>query len=414
MMKVADVLESRLDEFAQAESRDQGKPVWLARAVDIPRAVANFRFYATAILHEEEMSTVTDALNCVNYTQKVPVGVGGLISPWNLPLYLLTWKIAPCIAVGNACVCKPSEVTPMTAFLLCDVIKQAGLPDGVVNMVFGTGPGAGAALVQHPNVPLISFTGGTQTGEVITKLAAPLCKKLSLELGGKNANVVFEDALLDDCVTTSLRSSFANQGEICLCGSRIFVQRSIFDEFVKRFVEATKALTVGDPKGDSKVGALVSEAHLAKVKSYIDLAKEEGGTVECGGTTPADLPENLKGGYYLTPCIITGLSPTCRVQQEEIFGPVVTVTPFDTEDEVISLANNVRFGLAASVWTENARRAHRVALQIDAGYVWVNCWLQRDLRVPFGGLKQSGVGREGGKYSLDFYTETKVICMKYV
>ncbi|KAL6077357.1 Aldehyde dehydrogenase 8 member A1 [Balamuthia mandrillaris] len=407
--KVADLIEARLEEFARAESQDQGKPVGLARAVDIPRAVSNFRFFASAILSHEEMSTTIEG--AVNYTVREPVGVAGLISPWNLPLYLLTWKVAPALAVGNTVVAKPSELTSVTAWMLAKVMVDAGVPDGVCNFVFGRGPTAGAALVRHPDVPLISFTGGTATAEQIIKDSAPHYKKLSLELGGKNPNIIFADADLTQCVPTSIRSSFANQGEICLCGSRIFVQRPIYEEFKEKFIQETEKLVVGDPKDPkTNLGALISKEHLAKVQYYIELAKEEGGAIEAGGQPPS-VDGELSGGYFLRPTVITGLPPTCRVQQEEIFGPVVTITPFDSEEEVIEMANGVRYGLSASLWTENVKRAHRVGQALKAGTVWVNTWLKRDLRVPFGGMKHSGVGREGGTHSLDFYSEQKTICI---
>jgi len=290
-------------------------------------------------------------------------------------------------------------------------MNEAGLPAGVCNMVFGRGPTAGAALVQHPDVPLISFTGGTKTAHAIIVDSAPFYKKLSLELGGKNPNIIFDDADLSQAVPTSVRSSFANQGEICLCGSRLYVQKGIYDKFLEQFVALAKQIKVGDPKDPStNMGALISKEHLEKIQYYVELAKQEGGTVVLGGDRP-ELEGDLKGGYFHNPTIITGLPFSCRVQQEEIFGPVVTVTPFETEEEVIEWANSVKYGLAATIWTENVRRAHRVAQEVRAGTIWVNTWLKRDLRVPFGGMKQSGIGREGGDHSIDFYTEQKNICL---
>eukprot|EP00698_Gefionella_okellyi_P021822 TRINITY_DN7145_c0_g1_i1.p1 TRINITY_DN7145_c0_g1~~TRINITY_DN7145_c0_g1_i1.p1 ORF type:complete len:485 (+),score=103.23 TRINITY_DN7145_c0_g1_i1:3-1457(+) len=410
--KIADGIEARLDEFAVAESRDQGKPVSLAKSVDIPRACANFRFYAGAILHHEEMSTDMDG-TVLNYSVSQPIGVAGLISPWNLPLYLLTWKIAPAIAVGNTCVCKPSEFTSVTAWLMCQVIQQVGLPPGVVNIVFGDGPKVGSNIASHPKIPLISFTGSTATGEKIAMAAAPFNKKLSLELGGKNANIIFDDADLSDCIPTTVRSSFSNQGEICLCGSRIFVQRGIYDRFLSEFVAAASKIVVGDPSAPStNMGALNTKMHMDKVLSYIAIAKADGATFALGGEQPK-LDGPFANGYFVGPTILTGLSPDSRCCQEEIFGPVVTVVPFDSEDEAVALANNVQYGLSASVWTTNVGRAHRVAGALQCGYVWVNCWMLRDLRVPFGGTKASGVGREGGKYSIEFYTEQKTVCLKY-
>ncbi|CAG8452275.1 7059_t:CDS:10 [Paraglomus brasilianum] len=390
---IANILESRMEEFAAAESRDQGKTITFARMVDIPRAVYNFRFFAENICQTEEKATMLDGL-ALNYVQRWPAGVAGLISPWNLPLYLLTWKIAPCIAAGCTCVCKPSEFTSVTAYMLCDVIKEAKLPDGVVNMVFGSGPEVGEALVNHPKVPLISFTGGTATGQKIIANSAKNFKKLSLELGGKNANVVFDDCNFDKAIEGSIRAAFSNQGE-----------------FLDAFVEKAKALIVGDP-ADSKtqVGALNSEQHMQKVLGYIELAKEEGGNIVCGGNKKV-LEGELKDGYFVEPTVITGLPPSCRVAQEEIFGPVVTIHQFTTTDEAISFANDSQYGLSCSIWTENIRRARHVAESIQVGTVWVNCWMLRDLRMPFGGSKRSGLGREGADYSLDFYTESKTICL---
>ncbi|KAF9438110.1 Aldehyde dehydrogenase 8 member A1 [Entomortierella beljakovae] len=409
--KIADLIESRLDEFAAAESKDQGKPVELAKTVDIPRAIYNFRFFAGAILHNLDEAGELPGVG-LSYSQRMPIGVVGLISPWNLPLYLLTWKIAPCIACGNTAVCKPSEFTSMTAYLLCSVLRESGLPAGVVNMVFGTGVNAGQAIVEHPRIPVISFTGGSVTGSKIIANSAKHFKKLSLELGGKNANIVFADCDFDLAVKTSIRSSFANQGEICLCGSRIFVQRPIYERFLKELVQGAKALKVGDPtKKDTNLGALVSLQHWEKVMSYIELGQKEGGNIECGGQKPASLADEFKNGYFLEPTVISGLTPACRTMREEIFGPVVTIYPFDTEEEVIDIANDSVYGLSCSIWTENGRRSRRVAGLIQAGTVWVNTWMARDLRMPFGGMKQSGLGREGGSHSLDFYSELKTICL---
>ena len=406
LLKIADLIEQNFEMLAYFESLDSGKPISLAKRLDIPRAMANFRFFATAILHQASEAHMTDSA-ALNYTLRRPLGVAGLISPWNLPLYLLTWKIAPAIAVGNTCVAKPSELTPITAKLLSKIVADAGLPSGVINIVHGAGPKAGAALTAHPNVPVISFTGGTSTGAKVAAAAAPRFKKISLELGGKNPNVIFADADLEQAIPTSIQSSFANQGEICLCGSRIFVERSIYKQFVEKFVEATKRLRVGDPLEESTdVGALISEAHLKKVLGYIDLARSEGGTIVTGGRCVD------RSGYFVEPTVITGLTCECRVLQEEIFGPVVTITPFDSEEEAIAFTNSTRYGLSASVWTRDLQRAHRVAAAIDSGTVWINCWLLRDLRVPFGGMKESGVGREGGVDSLRFFTEEKNVCVK--
>jgi aminomuconate-semialdehyde/2-hydroxymuconate-6-semialdehyde dehydrogenase len=412
LLEVARRIDERLEELARAESVDNGKPLRLARMVDIPRAAANFRFFATAILHTHSEAYRTDGL-ALNYTLRQPRGVCGLISPWNLPLYLFTWKVAPALATGNTAVAKPSELTPMTAHLLTEICRDAGLSPGVLNVVHGRGASAGAAIVAHPAVRTLSFTGGTVTGAEIARTAAPLLKKLTLELGGKNPNVVFADADLDDAIRTGLRSSFENQGEICLCGSRIFVEQPVYEQFVERLVAAAKKLKVGDPlEADTDQGALVSQGHLDKVLSYLALAKEKGGRVLCGGGR-ADVGGRCQGGYFVEPTVITGLDVGCRVNQEEIFGPVVTVTPFRDEGEAVRFANGTPYGLSATLWTRDLARAHRVAEKLDSGTVWVNCWLLRDLRTPFGGMKQSGVGREGGDEALRFFTEPKTVCIKY-
>jgi aminomuconate-semialdehyde/2-hydroxymuconate-6-semialdehyde dehydrogenase len=407
MLRVSQRIEERLDELAAAESKDNGKPVKLATRVDIPRARDNFAFYATAILHDASESHDMGAQG-FNYTLRRPIGVVACISPWNLPLYLFTWKIAPALAAGNTVVAKPSEVTPATAYLLSEILDEVGFPAGVLNIVHGTGPNVGEPLVSHPDVPVISFTGGTATGARISSVAAPMFKKLSLELGGKNPNVIFADCDFDKMLRTTLQSSFANQGQICLCGSRILVERPLYDRFVAAFVEKVKALKVGRPDDPAtQVGAVVSKDHQAKILHYIQLAQEEGGTVECGGQ--ALYPEGAEGGFYVAPTVITGLSMGCRTNQEEIFGPVVTIQAFDSEAEALALANATKYGLAATVWTENLKRAHRVAAHIHSGIVWVNNWLVRDLRTPFGGVKASGVGREGGFEALRFFTEPKNI-----
>ncbi|MCA6078142.1 aldehyde dehydrogenase [Fulvivirga sedimenti] len=411
MLRIADLIDRDLEMLAQAESKDNGKTVKLAMKVDIPRASANMRFYATAIRHYASEAHVT-AGEMVNYTVRSPHGVAGCISPWNLPLYLFTWKIAPALAAGNCVVAKPSELTPMTAYLFCKLCEEAGLPAGVLNVVHGTGKRAGQALVAHPKVPVISFTGGTVTGRHISGVAAPMFKKLSLELGGKNPNIVFADCNLEEAVSKSVESSFANQGEICLCGSRIMVEESIYDNFVDQFVEKANKLRVGDPTEEtSHMGALVSEAHLEKVMGYVKLAKEEGGKIASGGDR-VKLPGRCAAGYFHEPTIITGLDMHCRTNQEEIFGPVVTITSFKSEESAVAMANETAYGLSATLWTENLKRAHRVAHALHSGIVWVNCWLLRDLRTPFGGTKQSGVGREGGWDALDFFTEPKNICIK--
>ncbi|KAN0047454.1 hypothetical protein ACTA71_001836 [Dictyostelium dimigraforme] len=421
LYKIANELERRLKEFAELESRDQGKTITTAATIEIPRSIYNFRFFAGAILHHQNESSIGPIPNVLNYTLRTPLGVCGLISPWNLPLYLLTWKIAPAIATGNTCVCKPSEMTPATAHLLGEVFNTVGLPRGVVNIVFGNGPNAGSPLVRHSDVPLISFTGGTKTGEIIQQQSSSLNKKLSLELGGKNPGIIFDDCKFEECVETSVRSSFSNQGEICLCTSRLYVQEGIFDRFVDQFVEKTKKIVLGNPQSEkSGMGALISEDHLKKIEYYVQLAKDEGGTILCGGKRPelssilgGSENEKLKNGYFYEPTVIIGLNPlTSRVLKEEIFGPVVTITSFSTEQQAIQYANDVEYGLASSLWSQNVDRCHRVASKIECGICWVNCWLVRDLRTPFGGVKRSGIGREGGDHSIDFFTEQKNICIK--
>jgi aminomuconate-semialdehyde/2-hydroxymuconate-6-semialdehyde dehydrogenase len=411
LLKIAELIDRDLDKLALAESADQGKPLKLAKSVDIPRASANLRFYATASLHVSTESHLMEG-EAINYTTQTPIGVAGCISPWNLPLYLFTWKIAPALAAGCTVVAKPSELTPMTAFLFSKLCIEAGLPAGVLNIVHGLGNKVGQAIVEHPEVSVISFTGGTVTGKRIAATAAPMFKKLSLELGGKNPNLIFADCDFDQAVSTSIQSSFSNQGEICLCGSRILVERSLYNKFIAEFVKRTKELIVGDPlEENTRVGALVSEAHMNKVLSYIELAKSEGGEIICGGKQ-VSLSGRCENGYFVEPTVIAGLDQTCRTNQEEIFGPVVTIMPFDTEEEAIKYANSNAYGLSATIWTENLKRAHRVSHQIKSGIIWVNCWLLRDLRTPFGGMKQSGVGREGGWEALQFFTETKNVCIK--
>jgi aminomuconate-semialdehyde/2-hydroxymuconate-6-semialdehyde dehydrogenase len=411
IMKIADLIDANLERLAKAESLDNGKPLHLSKTVDIPRAAANFRFYGTGIMHYSAQSHSMED-SAVNYTLRQPVGVAGCISPWNLPLYLFSWKIAPALAAGCTVVAKPSEVTPMTAYLLSELCIEAGLPKGVLNIVHGLGHKVGSAIVSHKDVPVISFTGGTKTGADIARVAAPMFKKMSLELGGKNPNIIFADCDYDKMLSTTMLSSFANQGQICLCGSRIFVERPIYEKFKNDFVEKTKKLTVGEPFGEkTKIGAVVSKPHQEKVLSYVELAKEEGGKVLCGGHKIV-LEGEFENGYYIAPTIIEGLTYDCRTNQEEIFGPVVTIMPFDTEEEVMMYANSTIYGLASTVWTENLTRAHRVAQNLHTGIVWVNCWLLRDLRTPFGGVKSSGVGREGGFEAIEFFTEPKNVCIK--
>ena len=411
MLKIALKIKEKAKELAIAESVDNGKPVSLAEHVDIPRASSNMEFFATGILHyASESHQLNDV--AINYTIKKPIGVVGCISPWNLPLYLFTWKIAPALASGNTIVAKPSEITPMTAYLFSKICKEAGLPPGVLNIVHGLGHKVGASITAHPGIKAISFTGGTKTGAEIAKTAAPMFKKLSLELGGKNPNIIFADCNFENALKTTLLSSFANQGQICLCGSRIFIERPIYDKFRDAFVEKTKNLVVGDPKDPkSKLGAVVSKEHQEKVLSYIELAKKEGGSVLAGGHK-IHPQGRCSEGYFLAPTIIEGLPYNCRTNQEEIFGPVVSITPFDAEDEVLKYANSTKYGLSSILWTENLSRAQRMTQRLEAGIVWVNCWLVRDLRTPFGGVKESGVGREGGYNAFNFFTEQTNICIK--
>jgi aminomuconate-semialdehyde/2-hydroxymuconate-6-semialdehyde dehydrogenase len=411
LLRIADLIERDLENLARAESIDTGKPISLARSLDIPRAASNFRFFATAILHTENEAHITDGV-AFNYTLRQPRGIAGLISPWNLPLYLLSWKIAPAIAVGNTAIAKPSELTPMTAHLLCAICAEAGLPSGVLNIVHGTGPNVGAPITAHPMIGTISFTGGTVTGRKVAEAAAPLFKKISLELGGKNPNIIFADADLDAAIAGSVRSSFANQGQVCLCGSRVFVERTVYEKFVDRFVGKVRQLKQGDPLDEkTEQGAIVSRTQLDKIRFYVDLARQEGGKIAVGGETPKAINDRCRDGYFFPPTVLTGLPVSCRTNREEIFGPVVTITPFDSEEEVIGYANDNDYGLSSSIWTQNLNRAHRVAEKIHTGTVWINCWLVRDLRVPFGGMKQSGVGREGGEEALRFFTEPKNVCI---
>lgn len=412
LIKISELLEENLNRFAKAESVDNGKPISLAKTVDIPRAASNFRFFGNAITQFSSESHESVGQNAVNYTLRQPIGVVGCISPWNLPLYLFTWKIAPAMATGNCVVAKPSEVTPMTANLLGEICNEAGLPKGVLNIVHGLGTTTGQAIVEHPDIKAISFTGGTATGAHIAKVAAPMFKKLSLELGGKNPNIIFADCNYEDMLETTVRSSFANQGQICLCGSRIFVEATIYEQFKSDFVKKVKNLKVGHPS-DTKtnIGALVSKPHLEKVKEYIQIARDENGIILCGGEEVS--VEGYENGYYLEPTVIEVPDDECRVNQEEIFGPVVTIMPFKTEDDVLKMANKVKYGLSATLWTNNLKRTMHMSDKLQAGIVWVNTWMMRDLRTPFGGVKASGVGREGGFEALRFFTEPKNVCIKY-
>lgn len=411
LRKLSYLIEENKDSIAQAESIDTGKPVSLASILDIPRSALNLEFFADAITQFSSESYYS-ADGTAHYTTRSPLGVIACISPWNLPLYLLTWKIAPALAAGNTVIAKPSELTPMTAFLFAQFCKQAGLPDGVLNIVHGTGPKVGSSICKNPYVKAVSFTGSTATGTSIAQITAPFFKKVSLEMGGKNATIVFSDCDFETAVQQTVRSAFLNQGQICLCGSRIFIQKPIYEKFKQALIEKIKQLKIGDPLDVSTdQGAIVSKAHFEKVLSYIDLAKKEEGHCLTGGS-PVRIEGRCKEGWFIAPTLFENLSVQCRTNQEEIFGPVATLIPFDTEEEVVESANRTSYGLAASIFTNNISRAYRVASQLDTGIVWINCWMARDLRTPFGGVKKSGLGREGGLEALRFFTETKSITVK--
>ena len=408
--RISDLINENLEALALAESIDNGKPLWLARRVDIPRAASNFQFFATALKHYASESYLNPP-NVISTTLRQPIGIVGCISPWNLPLYLFTWKIAPAIAAGNCVIAKPSEVTPMTAFLLAQICKDAGLPDGVLNILHGTGPKVGSAIVEHPMIKAISFTGGTATGQQIIRTAGPMFKKLSLELGGKNASIIMDDCDYAMMMKETIRSSFANQGQICLCTSRLLIHESIYDKFKADFTSIVDKMTVGNPLDESiKIdqGAIVSEMHYNKVLNAIQRAREEGGTILSGGSKVV-LDGELENGFYIRPTIIEGLGPETRTNQEEIFGPVVTLQKFSTKEEALALANASKYGLASVIWSRNTDHIHFLSQGLESGIVWINCWLVRDLRTPFGGIKQSGIGREGGWDAMKFFTEVKSI-----
>ena len=410
LTNIAKLILKNVDDLARAESIDNGKPLSLAKKIDIPRAAKNMAFFASAIKHDSADSHQMNNV-AINYTLRKPIGVVGCISPWNLPLYLFTWKIAPALAAGNTVIAKPSEITPMTAYLFSKICKEAGLPEGVLNIVHGYGGKVGAAITKHPKIKAISFTGGTATGKEIAKVAAPMFKKMSLELGGKNPNIVFADCDFEKAVSTSVLSSFSNQGQICLCGSRIYIERKIYDKFKEAFLKKVKKLVVQDPLSEStQIGALVSEDHMNKVLQHIKVATEEGGIILHGGERIL-LSGRCENGFFVSPTVIEGLPQNCRTNQEEIFGPVVTLSPFDTVEEVIEYANGTQYGLSSTVWTKDLSKANKMAQELKAGIVWINCWLVRDLRTPFGGVKNSGVGREGGYYALQFFTEPTNVCI---
>lgn len=412
LQRMADILDTRREEFALAESIDNGKPISLSLQGDIPRAASNLRFYAGGAMHFASESHAMPNFG-VNYTLRKPVGPVLSISPWNLPLHIFTWKIAPALAAGNTVVAKPSEITPMTAYMFGEICHEAGLPAGVLNIIHGLGAKAAMPVAKDPRIKAVTFTGGTATGRILAQEIAPTFKKMSLELGGKNANIIFDDCDLDQAVETTLLTSFSNQGQICLCGSRLLIQVGIYDKFKEKLLEAIQKLPVGNPmEPTTRVGAIVSKSHFEKILSYIQIAKDEGGKILCGGESLSP-PGDCANGYFIKPTVIEGLDNLKRCNQEEIFGPVVTLQPFTTMEEAISLANGTPYGLAASIWTQDLKKAHAVADALESGIIWVNCWMIRDLRTPFGGMKQSGVGREGGWESMRFFTEPKNICIKY-
>jgi len=412
LLKIAELIEQHVELLANAESADNGKPIELAKSIDIPRAAENFRFFSQAITQFYSESHEQTSDQNINFTLRQPVGVVGCISPWNLPLYLFTWKIAPALAAGNCVVAKPSEITPYTAFLLSDICTKAGLPNGVLNIVNGQGKISGQAIVEHPGIKAISFTGGSLTGKHIAKTTASMLKKLSLELGGKNPNIIFSDCDYEKMLNTTIKSSFSNQGQICLCGSRIFIEEKIYNKFKSDFIKKVKELKVGLPSSsDTDIGAVVSKVHMQKILNYIEIAKKSKNTILIGGNKLE--VQNGENGYYIEPTVIEVSSNKCELNQEEIFGPVVTIMPFKNDEEVLKMANDIRYGLSASVWTSDLKRSMYFSQHLDAGIIWINTWMQRDLRTPFGGLKESGIGCEGGFEVLRFFTESKNICINY-
>lgn len=409
--KIAQALEDRTEDIAKTESMDTGKPIGLARRVDAARSISNFRFFAQHALQQTENKfTMADA---TNYVIRKPVGVVGLITPWNLPLYLLSWKVAPALVMGNTIVAKPSEMTPLTANLLAQTLDEIKFPKGVVNIVHGLGPRAGQAILEHPDITAISFTGGTETGKIVARTAGPMFKKLSLELGGKNATIILDDADLDVAAKGAAKAAFTNSGQVCLCGSRVLIDTKIYDAFVPKFIAAVAAMKVGNPDDESTdIGSVISQQHMEKVLSYIELAKQEGGRIAYGGQRIIPEQPRLCNGSFISPTIVENLSISSRCATEEIFGPVVTLHRFDSDVQAIEMTNSTQYGLAGSIWTTNTSRGKEFAKQVDSGILWVNTWLHRDLRTPFGGVKNSGVGREGGDWSLNFFSELSNICVK--
>tara|TARA_B100001996_G_C18662325_1_gene593550 strand:- start:248 stop:1690 length:1443 start_codon:yes stop_codon:yes gene_type:complete len=410
LINISNEIENRLDEFAEYESRDTGKPISLARSIDIPRAISNFRFFANfGLSFQSEYYLNSDQSK--NRVVRYPLGVVGCISPWNLPLYLFTWKIAPALIVGNTVLAKPSELTPYSAYKLGEICKKIELPPGVLNIIHGRGETVGDSIVTHPSIKAISFTGGTKTGKLIANQSSSSFKKISLEMGGKNPAIVFDNYNYDKMLETMVKSSFSNQGQICLCSSRLLIEKSMYDQFKIDFIEKVKNLRIGDPNNfDTEYGAISSLEHFDKIMNYISLAKKSSGTVLIGGNS-VKIDGRCDGGWFIEPTIIEGLSNLNKINKDEIFGPVVTLQKFTTEEEAINLANETDYGLSATIWSKDKIKANRVADQIDAGIIWINSWLIRDLRTPFGGMKQSGLGREGGEDVLLFFTETKNICM---
>lgn len=410
--KIANAMEEKKGEIARLESLDTGKPITLATNVDATRSITNFRFFAQYCQSLEEMNfTMEDA---TNFVVRKPVGVVGLITPWNLPLYLLTWKIAPALAMGNTIVAKPSELTPLTANFFAEILHEIGFPSGVFNLVHGLGLDTGQPILEHPEIKAISFTGGTATGKIVAATASPMFKKISLELGGKNATIICADADIDMAVSGAVKAAFTNSGQVCLCGSRILVDEKIYEKFLERFSKKVSKIKIGRPEDpNTEYGSVISNQHLEKILSYIQLAKQEGGTIVAGGNRITEIDGQTTNGCFLEPTIITGLSINSRCATEEIFGPVVTIHSFIDESEAITMANNTDYGLSGSVWTADENRGKEIASKIDSGVIWVNTWLHRDLRTPFGGVKNSGVGREGGIWSINFFSELSNVCVKH-